>query len=221
MGLCQEMRVEENGMLIFSGYRVSILQNENLVEIVAVAQSLSHLRLFVTPWTAAHQAFLSFTISLSLLKLISIESMMPYSHLILWHPLLQPALNLFQHQGLFQQVSSVHQGQSVGVSASVLQVNIQSWFCLELTGLISLQSKGLSSLLQYHNSKASILWSPDFFMVQLSLLSSDFFSFYLIFFLFQDVILLLAVISPWKWKLLSYVQLFVTPRTDYTVHGIL
>ena len=49
MGLCQEMRVEENGMLIFNGYRVSILQNENLVEIVAVAQSLSHLRLFVTP----------------------------------------------------------------------------------------------------------------------------------------------------------------------------
>ena len=61
------MRVEENGILIFNGYRVSILQNENLVEILAVAQFLSRLRPFVTLWTAEHQAFLSFTISLSLL----------------------------------------------------------------------------------------------------------------------------------------------------------
>ena len=59
-------------------------------------------------------------------------------------------------------------GQSIGASASVLPMNIQSWFPLGLTGLISLQSKGLSSLLQHHNSKASILWRSAFFMVQLS-----------------------------------------------------
>ena len=76
----------------------------------------------------------------------------------------------------------------------------------------------LKSLLQHHSSKAAILWCPDFFMVQLSLLSSDFFSFYLIFLLFQDAILLLAVLSPWTWKLLSD---FLTPWTDHTVYEIL
>ena len=82
------MRVEENGMLIFNGYRVSILQNENLVEIVAVAQLLSRLWPFVTLWTAEHQASLSFTISLSLLKLMSMELVKPTNHLILCQMLL-------------------------------------------------------------------------------------------------------------------------------------
>ena len=59
-------------------------------------------------------------------------------------------------------------GQSIGASGSALPMNIQGWFLLGLTGLISLGSKGLSSLLQYHSSKASILWCSDFFMVQLS-----------------------------------------------------
>ena len=64
--------------------------------------------LFVTPWTAAHQASLSFTISPSLLKLMSIESVMPSSYLIL-SPLSPPALSLSQHQGLSQWVGSLHQ----------------------------------------------------------------------------------------------------------------
>ena len=59
-------------------------------------------------------------------------------------------------------------GQSIGVSASVLPMDIQSWFPLGLTGLISLLSKGLKSLLQHHNSKASILQHSAFFTVQLS-----------------------------------------------------
>ena len=59
-------------------------------------------------------------------------------------------------------------GQSIGALASVLPMNIQNWFPLGSTGLISLQSKGLSSLLQHHSSKASILWDSAFFMVQLS-----------------------------------------------------
>ena len=59
-------------------------------------------------------------------------------------------------------------GQRIGASASVLQINIQGWFSLGLTGLISLQYKGLSSLLQHHSSKASILWYLAFFIVQLT-----------------------------------------------------
>ena len=91
------------------------------------------------------------------------------------HPLLSaspPALNLSQHQGLFKWVSSSHQvAKSIGVSASAsdLPMNIQDWFPLGLTGLISLQSKGLSkSLLQHHSSKASIFQCSAFFMAQLS-----------------------------------------------------
>ena len=85
-----------------------------------------------------------------------------------------PAFNLSQHQGLFQWFRSfpvaTSGGQSIGASAlaSVHPVNIQGWFPLGLTGLISLQSKGLSSLLQHHSSKASVLWHSAFFMVQLS-----------------------------------------------------
>ena len=72
-------------------------------------QSLSCVRLFVTPWTAARQASLSFSISRSLLKLMSIKSVMPSNHLILCHPFSPPAFNLSQHQRLCQWLSSLHQ----------------------------------------------------------------------------------------------------------------
>ena len=106
-------------------------------------QSLSHVRPFATPWTAARQASLSFTISQSSLKLMSIESVMPSNHLILCCPLLLsifPALGSLLMSQLF-----ASSGQSIGApaSASVLPMNIQGLFLLELTGLISLQSKGL------------------------------------------------------------------------------
>ena len=80
------------------------------------------------------------------------------------HPRLSPSpsvFNLSQHQGLFQGVSFLHQ------VAKVLK-NIQDWFPLGLTGLISLQSNTLKSLLQHHSSKAVILWHSAFFMLQLS-----------------------------------------------------
>ena len=67
-----------------------------------VVPSLSRVRLFVTPWAAACQASLSFAIFQSLLKLMSTESVMPSNHLILCYPPSLPALNLSQHQGLFQ-----------------------------------------------------------------------------------------------------------------------
>ena len=107
-----------------------------------VVQSLSHVQLFATPWTAPHQASISFTISQSLLKLTSFESVMPSNHLILCpsFPALSP-------------------------SASVLSMNIQDWFPLGLTGLTTLLSKGLSrifsTIVQKYQffSTQSYIWS--------------------------------------------------------------
>ena len=106
----------------------------------AVVWSLSCVRLFVTPWTAARQASLSFTISQSLLKLMSIELVMPSNHLILCHLLLLRLLS-FPVSQLF-----ASGGQSIGASASVSVApkNTQGWFPLGLTGLVFLLSKGLS-----------------------------------------------------------------------------
>ena len=124
-------------------------------------QLLSHVQLFVTSWTEAGQASLSITNSQSLLKLMSIVSAMPSNHLILCCPHLLlpsifPGIRVFLLSWLL-----ASGGQSIGASAStsVLPMNIHNWFPLGLTGLISLQSKGLfKSLLQHHSSKASILW---------------------------------------------------------------
>ena len=127
---------------------------------------LSHVQLYVTPWTAAHQASLFITSSQSLLKLMFIESVMPSNHLP-FSSCLQPfpASRSFLMSQLF-----ASGGQSIGASApaSVLPMNIQGWFPLGLTGLISLQSKRLKSLLQHHSSKASILQHSAFFIVQFS-----------------------------------------------------
>ena len=108
-------------------------------------QSLSCVWLFATPWTAAHQTSLSITNSRSLLKLMSIEAVKPSNHLILCRTLLLlpsifPSIRVFW-------ASSSHQVAKVfgaSASASVLPMNIQGWFPLLLTCLISLQSKGLS-----------------------------------------------------------------------------
>ena len=99
---------------------------------------------FATPWTAAHRASLSFTISWSLLRLMSIESMMPSNHLILCHPF-SSCLQSFIASGSFLMSQLFTSGgQSIGAStsSSVLPMNIQDWFPLWLTGLISLPSKG-------------------------------------------------------------------------------
>ena len=110
-------------------------------------QSISRVRLFATPGTAARQASLSTTNSRSLLKLMSIELVVPPNHLILCRPLLLPSGGSFPASGSFQ-VSQffASRGQSIraSASASVLPVNIQDWFPLGWTGWISFQSKGLS-----------------------------------------------------------------------------
>ena len=108
-------------------------------------QLLSCVQLFETPWTAAHQASLSITNPQSLLKLMSIESVMLSNHLILCHPLLLlpsfPASGSFQMSQFF---ASGGQSTGVSASASVLPMNVRYWFPLGLTGLSSLQSKRLS-----------------------------------------------------------------------------
>ena len=113
-----------------------------------VVQSLGHVRLFANPWPAIRQAPLSFTISQNLLKLMSIESVMFSNHLILCRPF-SFCLQSFPASGSFPISSLFALGcQSIGASASalVLPMNIQGLFPLGLTGLISLQSKGLSSI---------------------------------------------------------------------------
>ena len=114
---------------------------------------------------------LSSTVSQSLLKFMSIESVMLSNHLIFHCPLLFLP-SVFPASGSFPMIWLFASGaQRIGASASasVLPVNIQSWFPLGLTGLIYLLSMGtLQNLLQHHNLKASILWHSAFFMVQLS-----------------------------------------------------
>ena len=105
-----------------------------------VVQLLSHIWLFANPWTAARQASLSFTVSRSLLKLMSFEWVMPSNHCILCCPF-SPYLLSFPASGSFlMSLLFVSGGQSIGApaSASVLPMNIQDWFPLGLTGLISL-----------------------------------------------------------------------------------
>ena len=120
----------------------------------------------VTPWTAACQASLSFTISWSLLKLMPIELVMPSDHLILCHPLLLlplifPSSRVFSNE-LVLWITWTRIG--VSTSASVLPKNTQGWFPLGLTGLISLQSKGLSRV--FSNTTVQ---KHQFFCTQLSL----------------------------------------------------
>ena len=134
-------------------------------------QSLSHVWLFVTPWTAAHQASLSFTISWSLLKLMSIKAVMPSNHLILCRPLLRPP--------------SIFPSIRVVCNESVLRIRWPKYWSFsfsispsnEYSGLISFRMDWLAflalqgtlkGLLQHHISKASILRRSAFSIVQLS-----------------------------------------------------
>ena len=124
---------------------LSINEYINSVQFSSV-QSLSSVRLFETPWTAAHQVSLSIANSRSLLKLISIESVMLSNHLILCIPFAS-CLQSFPASGSFQMGQFFASGrQSIGVSASasVLPVNIKDRFPLGWTGWISLQYMGLS-----------------------------------------------------------------------------
>ena len=137
----------------------------------SVVLSLSRVQLFVTLWTAARQASLSFTISQSLLKLMSVESVMPSNHLILCRPLLLlpsifPSIRVFSNESVLHIRWPKYWSFSFSISPSK-----------EYSGLISFRNawfdllaaqETLKSLLQHHSLKASILWHSAFFMVQLT-----------------------------------------------------
>ena len=93
--------------------------------IFIVSQLLSHVQLFATPWTAAHQATLFFTISQSLLKLMSIDSVMLSNHLILCHPLLLLPSFFPSIRGFVNELAPFIRWSNIGASASVLPMNIQ------------------------------------------------------------------------------------------------
>ena len=133
--------------------------------VVVVVQLQSHSQLFVTPWTATHQASLSFTVSQSLLKLMSIESVMPSNHLIPSCLLLLPSI--FTSIGVFSYESVLHirWPKYWSFSFSISPSNEYSGFIF-FTALISLQSKGLSRVFfSTTQFKASILWPSAFFTV--------------------------------------------------------
>ena len=146
-------------MVIWLGAVVLAVPNDNIMVVIfkrvifrgakwciRVVQSPSHVRFFATPWTAAHQASQSPTISWSWPRFKSNALLMPSSHLILWHPLLLlpsviPRIRVFSNE-----LALASGGHSIGASASapVFPMSIQGWFPLRSTGLISLLSKGLS-----------------------------------------------------------------------------
>ena len=133
-------------------------------------QSLNHVRLFVSPWTVAGQAFLSITNSQSLPKLMSIESVMPSNHLILCHPLFL-LHSIFPSNKFVSNASALHirwlkyWSFSFNISPSSEHPGLIS-FRMGWLDLLAVQGT-LKSLLQHHSSKASILWHSAFFTVQL------------------------------------------------------
>ena len=130
-----------------------------------------HVRLFSTPWTAACQASLSFTISQSLLKLMSIESVMLSNHLILCHPLLLlpslfPRIRVFSNEPVLRIWWPKYWSFSFNISSSNDYSGLIS-FRIDWFDLLAVQAT-LKSLLQHHSSKASILQHSVFFTAQLS-----------------------------------------------------
>ena len=138
---------------------------------ISSVQLLSHVWLFATPCTAAYQTSLSITNSWSLLKLMSIESVMPSNHLILCLPLLFlhsifPSIRVFSNDSALPSRWPKYLSFSFSISPSNEYSGLIS-FRIDWFDLLAVQGT-LKSLLQHHNSKASVLWCSAFFIVQLS-----------------------------------------------------
>ena len=138
---------------------------------VSSVQSLSRVRLIVTPRNVACQVSLSITNSQSLLKLMSIMSVMPSNHLILCHPLLLlpsifPSIRVFSSESALHVRWPKYWSFSFNISPSNEHSGLIS-FRMDWLHLLAVQGT-LKSLLQHHSSKASILWRSAFFIVQLS-----------------------------------------------------
>ena len=134
-------------------------------------QSFSHVRLFVTPWTAARQASLSITNSQSLLKLMSTELVMPSNHFILCRPLLLlpstfPSIRVFSKESVLRTRWPKYWSFSFSISPSNEYSRLIS-LRIDWLDLLAVQGT-LKSLLQHHSSKAWILQHSAFFIVQLS-----------------------------------------------------
>ena len=137
---------------------------------ISSVQALSHVRPFATPWTAS-QAFLSTTNSQSLLKLMSIKSVMPLSHLILYCPLLLlpsifPSIRVFSNESVLCIRWPKYWSFTFSISLSSENSGLIS-FRVEWLDLLAAQGT-LKRFLQHHSAKASILWHSAFFTVQLS-----------------------------------------------------
>ena len=141
------------------------------IKMFSSVQSLSCVQLFATPWTAGHQAFLSITNSRSLLKLMSIDSVMPSNHLILCHPLLLlpsifPSIRVFSNESALPIRWPKYWRFSFNISPSKEHPRLIS-FRMDWLDLLAVQGT-LKSLLQHHSSKPSIFQYSDFFIVQFS-----------------------------------------------------
>ena len=134
-----------------------------------LVQSLSRVRLFVTPWTAARQASLSIANSWSLLRLMSIESVMPSNHLILRRPLLLlpsifPSIRVFSNESALRIRWPKYWSFNFNISPSNEDPGLIS-FRMDWLNLLAVQGT-LKSLLQHHSSKVLIIWHSAFFIVQ-------------------------------------------------------
>ena len=137
----------------------------------SLVQSLNCVRLFATPWTAPGQASLSITNSWSLLKLTSIESVMPSNHLILCYflflqPAIFPSIRVFSNESVLHIRWPKYWSFSVSISPSNEHPGLIS-FRMDWMDLLAVQGT-LKSLLQHHSSKTSVLWCSAFITVQLS-----------------------------------------------------
>ena len=142
-----------------------------VTSIIQFVQSLSRVRLFSTPWITARQASLSITISWSSLRFMTIESVMPSSHLILCHPLIllspiRPSIRVFSNQSTLRMRWPKYWSLSFSIIPSKEIPGLIS-FRMDWLDLLAVQGT-LKSLLQHHSSKASILRCSAFFTVQLS-----------------------------------------------------
>ena len=167
------LELSQPAIFFFFSFRLHesrIHHTKNLFQFSSV-QSLSHVRLFVTPWIAARQASLSITNSQSSLKLTSIESVMPSSYFILCRPLLllppiPPSIRVFSNESTLRMRWPKYWSFSFSIFPSKEHPGLIS-FRMDWLDLLAVQGT-LKSLLQHHSAKASILQCSGFFTDQLS-----------------------------------------------------
>ena len=153
-------------MYIQSLYFIKQIYISSIMLLFSSVQSLSSVQLFATPWIAARQASLSITNSWSSLKLTSIESVMPSSHLILCRPFLllppiPPSIRVFSNELTLRMRWPKYWSFSLSISPSNEHPGLIS-FRMDWLEVLAVQET-LKSLLQHHSSKASILWHSAFF----------------------------------------------------------